>query len=308
MDFINKKICLNNYICRINPYLINGVVPDNTITTGSTSHWGEITGLTNNNEIEYYTKTNTIYTSSLCSFNILFTQNFDDIGVAETKIENWVKNKIYFLGEVVLYNGYSFRCYINKSKSDMFSLNDWELNSGDKLTDNTGNTVTNTVTFIGESKINEFRRYSKTTNDEDLYNPIWNSGFTQEIKNAYGNINKIISESFNNNGLKQNLYEYIIGATENHINDTGIHYKDISDGISEITYITSGLTQENSISAPSIKEDYLLGVIESPKISVDVFIDRGVNSTFDKNLKLGDIRSLDGLVNYGNGFFKIKSN
>jgi len=301
MELIKKTIYLSDYICRVNPYIINGLIPEDIDYTGITSHWGELIGIKDNGEVEYYVGKNTTYTSNLCSFNILFIQSADDIGVLEPKIENWVPNKLYFAGESKLYNGHSYRCTKNQSKLSIFDLSDWELNTIEPA-DN------NIITFTGESKINEFRRYSKSNSDRDLYNPTWNSGFTQEIKSSYGNINKIISESSDFSGENQGLYEYIIGATENELETTGIHYKDVSSGISNISYLTNGLTAENSISSPNIKSDYLLGIIETPKTFINVKIDRGVNSTFEKNLKLGDIRTLDDLTKYGNGFFKIKDN
>jgi len=301
MELIKKKISLSNYICRVNPYLVDGLIPDGIICTGLTSHWGEITGLTSDGDIEYYNSGNTTYNSNLCYFSILINQTIDDIGVLESEINDWIPNKTYYNGESVLENGYSYRCFIEQSNSNTFNLTDWELNT---IAISTGSTVN----FNGESKINEFRRYSKTDTDSDLYNSVFNSGFTQEIVNTYGNINKIISQSINYTGSKQNLYEYVLGATEGELNTTGIHYQDLNNGSSQISYIASGLTSDNSISAPNIKHDYLLGIIEPPQISIDVYIDRGVNSTFDKNLKLGDIRSMDALTNYGNGFFNIKTN
>jgi len=322
MELIKKKICLSDYTCRTNPYLINGLIPEDIIYDDKISHWGEITGVTSSGNIEYYSIENTGYTAELCSLNILFTQFIDDIGVLECLIENWIPNKSYYKGESILYNGITFKCLVSKSKSTIFNLLDW-INNDNILNDEYIPILTdegefmyvdleensgNTINFIGESKVNEFRRYSKTTNDKDLYNPTWNTGFTQEIKNTYGNINKIISESIDHTGSKQNLYEYVLGATENDLEMTGIHYKDLDSWRSQISYNSNGFTSDNSISAPNIKQEYLLGIIEPPKINIDVLIDRGVNSTFDKNLKLGEIRSIEDLISYGNGFFKIKNN
>ena len=55
-----------------------------------------------------------------------------------------------------------------------------------------------------------------------------------------------------------------------------------------------------------VKLDYLIGVVDRPKIEMDVFIDRGVNSSFEQHMRLGDINSLTDLEKYGNGYFKIK--
>ena len=324
MDIIKKKICLRDYECRTNPYLVNGVLPDNVICTGLTSNWGNLTGYTSNGTIEYYSGSTSDLTANLVIINILITQTFDDIGIFTDAVENWIPGKIYYFGETVLYGDSSYRCHVESSNSKIFNPDEWESNFLEiftvdynvPITDENGGLILtgvknisgSTITFTGESKIDNFRRFSKTTNDKDLYNPILNSSFTQEIKDVYGNISKLISQNTNYSGTKQNLYEYVIGATKGDLENTGIHYKDIANGISQITYFTSGLTQENSIIAPIIKKEYLLGVADEPKINIDVFIDRGINSTFDKNLKLGDIRTLDDLTNYGNGYFKIKEN
>jgi hypothetical protein len=66
------------------------------------------------------------------------------------------------------------------------------------------------------------------------------------------------------------------------------------------------LTTENAIDVPSVKLYYLIGVINPPKINIDVFIDRGSNLSFDRHVKLGEIKSLNDLESYGNGYYKIK--
>lgn len=163
------------------------------------------------------------------------------------------------------------------------------------------------VTYTGETMIGEFRRYGKVDSDGDLYNPTWNSGFTYTITNPNGVSMKIINEKEKSDGFdKQNLYDYKIWAS----GDTGttITYSDIDNKTSVISYNARGLTDKNSISLPSVKLDYLIGVISEPKINNNVFIDRGNNSSFDKHMRLGDVKSLTDLENYGNGYFKIKEN
>lgn len=179
-------------------------------------------------------------------------------------------------------------------------INDWVRE--------TTNGLTNKVNFIGEQKIDEFRRYSKKTGDVDLYNPIENSGFTQTLNMTNGLVKKIKGVKSNKNGGNQALYEYIIGASPDDLVNSGIHYSDIDNLKSNISYTASGLTPENSVTMPYIKIDYLLGVVEQPKVKKDVFIERGVNSTFVKNLILGDIRTMDDMELYGNGILKIKDN
>jgi hypothetical protein len=313
MELIKKKICIRDFQSRVNPYsnaclsgVTNGLF-DNTCTTnfsGTTWHYGSLTGLTNNGTITYYID-NMVTGVTLCSIPILITRNIDDIGIMTDVIEYWEVNKTYYYGETVLvYDDIikqyvSYRCKVNSSKLFVFNDTDWEIKHGVLETGTT-------INFVGENKIDEFRRYSKTDEDKDLYNPTWNTGFTYEQQNQNGTYNKITSEFTNYGDTVQNLYSYIIGYEHGNESNTGIHFTGITNEKANISYKTYGQTIENSLLVPSIKQDFLLGIIEPTKVSADVNIDRGTNTSFDRHLKMGDIRGLDDLINYGNGFFKIK--
>lgn len=296
--------------------------------------FGYITGLTENGDIEHFTPNieGGIFYSNLLKLDILLTQTIDDIGTYTDFSLIWDSTKTYYIGDIVLHNNISYKCivdsstvgafltkplecktYVNSSNIDYFtelyylsntelpSYYEWEI-----VYD--VNETGNTISYLGESKINEFRRYGKTDNDKDLYNPTWNTGFTLDIVDSNGYLNKITNEKINYYNAKQNLYDYIIGASQIDLVNTGLHYQDQQNGSSIISYKTSGLNSDNSITVPNVRLDYLFGISQEPKIDIDIFIDRGENSTFDKNLKLGEIRKLDDLLNYGNGFFKVKNN
>ena len=57
--------------------------------------------------------------------------------------------------------------------------------------------------------------------------------------------------------------------------------------------------------APIIREEYRVGVSAPENIKGNIYIDRGINSAFEKHLKLGEVASLEALENYGNNYFKI---
>ena len=40
----------------------------------------------------------------------------------------------------------------------------------------------------------------------------------------------------------------------------------------------------------------------------NIYIDRGINSAFERHLKLQEIRTMEALNNYGNNWFKIINN
>ena len=56
---------------------------------------------------------------------------------------------------------------------------------------------------------------------------------------------------------------------------------------------------------PVFREEYRFGVSSIESIDSDIYIDRGVNAAFEKHLKLGEVTTLEALVNYGNNYFKI---
>ena len=46
--------------------------------------------------------------------------------------------------------------------------------------------------------------------------------------------------------------------------------------------------------------------LTSPKkVSTNIYIDRGINTALDKHLKLGEVTTLEALLNYGNGSFNV---
>ena len=53
------------------------------------------------------------------------------------------------------------------------------------------------------------------------------------------------------------------------------------------------------------KEDYLTNFSLPPKVDVNVTIDRGGVSAFEKHYKLSECNTMQDLVNYGNNFFNI---
>ena len=61
----------------------------------------------------------------------------------------------------------------------------------------------------------------------------------------------------------------------------------------------------NMIVAPLIRTEFNLGSSLPQIIDADIYIDRGVNSAFDRHLKLQEVRTLEALENYGNSYFKI---
>jgi hypothetical protein len=278
---IKKTICIKDY-------------QDFSLTD---ERWGSLFGLTDDGNIIYYTgQTNS--NANIAKISILLTSTIDDIGYYETGCEDWDINTQYNSGNTVFYSGHTYLCTTTHLSGLYFNDAYWSITPINIPSEYT-------LTYTGSTRINEFRRYGKTDSDPDLYNPTWNTGFTKITQTSTGSVNQITGERERTDGLsKQNLYDYKIWS----VNNTGstISYSDINSTDSIISYNTSGLTNQNSIQSPLIKYDYLIGVVSEPKINIDVFIDRGDNSSYDRHMRLGDVKSLTDLENYGNGYFKIK--
>lgn len=292
---IKRTICIKNYQNFNSSDTWSGHTGG--FDNGELITWGLLTGITINGVVEYYTG-QTESDANIAIIPILLISTIDDIGFYTPAAETWEIKTTYTSGNTVFYGENSYMCISNHKSDFTFNSEMWEI---------TPNVISTShiVTYTGETRINEFRRYGKTDIDRYLYNPDWNTGFTQAITTSIGNVRQITNQRVKNKGTdNQDLYDYKIWPA----NNTGatINYSDINLSSSIISYQSSGLTSLNSISAPRIKLDYLIGAISEPKISIDVFIDRGDNSSYDRHMKLGDVNSLIDLESYGNGYFKIK--
>jgi hypothetical protein len=67
----------------------------------------------------------------------------------------------------------------------------------------------------------------------------------------------------------------------------------------------SGITEEMISLFPIVKEEVLIGMVNGTEIQSSVFIDRGKLSGTESILRLGEIDSMNDLINYGYGYFKI---
>jgi hypothetical protein len=57
--------------------------------------------------------------------------------------------------------------------------------------------------------------------------------------------------------------------------------------------------------SPVFKEEYKMGMAAKENVDSDIYIDRGINAAFERHLKLGEVTSMEAMLQYGNGFFKI---
>jgi len=72
-----------------------------------------------------------------------------------------------------------------------------------------------------------------------------------------------------------------------------------------VNYIGEGNNETNISLSALTKEEYLFGIISTPQIQNDVFIERGVTSVIEPHMKLSEIKNLKELTLYGNGYYNI---
>jgi len=85
-----------------------------------------------------------------------------------------------------------------------------------------------------------------------------------------------------------------------------VNYFDYPNGKTTFVMESSGLTSNMISAEPITKEEVLFGVVSSPEIQSQIFIDRGKISAFEGIQRLGEVDNMGDLVSYGYGFFKIK--
>lgn len=86
----------------------------------------------------------------------------------------------------------------------------------------------------------------------------------------------------------------------------GLYYIDYSDGYTHITGSTASYYQDEIYQGMITRDEHLIGFLDTPQISSDIFVERGKQGVMEKNLRLGEIESTGELDIYGSGFFKIR--
>lgn len=118
---------------------------------------------------------------------------------------------------------------------------------------------------------------SKTLNDYKYNNILTNVEFkikaSNNINNSEPDINNFLG---NNENLKTNVY--------NKSDESIFNYNNL------------------------IREEYLTGTMMEPKVDADVYIDRGINYALDRHLKMGECKTLEDLISYGNNSLLVRNN
>ena len=161
----------------------------------------------------------------------------------------------------------------------------------------------NTLTALTESKIDEVVSYD--SNDRfKLGLDITKEGYLNYNNVPISGVSRVTSNSEPKIYVLDTENDAFLG-TDNQT--TGLLYKDFSGTIptTSVRYTTEGINQTNVSLSAITKEEYLFGIISQPEVRSDVFIDRTITSITDLHLRLSEIRNLDSLIRYGNGFYNI---
>lgn len=75
--------------------------------------------------------------------------------------------------------------------------------------------------------------------------------------------------------------------------------------IPDTIYETNKFSYDNFINQKIYKNDRYVGLISQPNVTSDVFMERDVNSSFEKHQRLSEINNLSELVSYNNGYFNV---
>jgi len=139
----------------------------------------------------------------------------------------------------------------------------------------TGGTDNSPISFMaaGKSRMDEFQLYGS-----DVY-----SGVTP--------LSKVIDGD-------------IVNYTGYTIN--GLYYMDYDGGYTYITGNTSDYYKEEVYDGMITRNEHLIGFLDTPQISSDIFVERGRQGVMERNLRLGEIDSTGELDIYGSGYFTVR--
>ena len=110
----------------------------------------------------------------------------------------------------------------------------------------------------------------------------------------------------NNTSFYMMNYYDMIFETKNYTDDTYGH--NVTVPISKFICKMNSFDNDNYVNFPLIREEYKLGSSSHEKIESDIYINRGTARAIDNHIKLMEVRSLESLEQYGNGYFKIIKN
>ena len=257
---------------------------------------------------------------------IMLTQSMDNMGIF-TDIEYFPKTDISSKPDYTILENKlkALNVNFNFMTGGTPSMNPYSLTDKEILRIS-GKTISNyynypvdplnfKITGYTDSKIEELRSY-------DAKVP-FKIGFDIETSDYYNYVNTLIhgvSRIYSMAEPRIYVFDTPTGSTlgtSNQVNGlqyieyTGKTRQVVLNGVTstipatQFNYVCEGINMTNSSLSAIIKEEYLFGVIFPPEVKSEVFIERGITSVMDKHLRLSEIKDLNELSRYGNGFYKL---
>lgn len=171
-------------------------------------------------------------------------------------------------------------CDIVYHIGNIYELND--DNELEKITDGDGVKYTDTVQFV-KTRTEYYLKKKPKDYTPDEYN----------IPSAHT--------------VSYPIYVYKLKRGEEEIIDN-TYDTPYTDSLSEVSYTINRKYDESNSQFPVMREEYRIGIASPESVKGDIYIDRGINAAFEKHLKLGEVTSLESLLQYGNRYFKIMEN
>jgi hypothetical protein len=250
-------------------------------------------------------------TATTFYINVMLTQNIDDMGMFTDIIylPNFIGQNTpvdySILVEKLSSSGFTFPFMIGITPQSVPVLDDDIRGTG--LTQSDRYSTSNmTITAQTESKLEDVKSYSNVNQyelnfntDNELY-----VNFSGETINGVNRVTQL--------GL-ETKYVFDVGSNDVNIGTTnqknGLLYVDNSATTNTtVSYIGQGWNETTLSLSAITKEEYLFGIISKPEVKSDIFIDRGITTIFEKQLKLSEIKNLDELARYGKGYYNLTKN
>ena len=308
MQIYKKKILLEDYISRDKP-------------TWGTYRWF-LSGNTFANGINSKGLIDKAFT-----INVFITQDTDDMGIAkDIEYEAYdglpLDPKSYKELNTKLTNlGLNFPFMGNYSPVPLISQNIYEpdIRWPNKPLNNYFEPGISISAYTND-RIDEVKSYNLV----NKYIPMFN--MSSEIVDDYqGNTYTSVDRVISDNNL--NPINYVIGGDDlevinltNPDPQLGLFFRTYTGStrfvsndiygefpidVTQLFYKGQAFNETNSSLSAMTREEYLFGITTTPTVYSDVFIDRGRATVYQNHMQLAEITSLNDLVNYGNGFYKI---
>lgn len=149
-------------------------------------------------------------------------------------------------------------------------------------------------------------KYQETYNyeEESDLDKLIKGEFTLEGVNETFTFEKYISGEYNKQ-LPTYKFEFITYNNSFNYNKT-IAHQDVNIVSTLTDFEANRNSFEEYTQSDFYREDYFNGITYQPKKNIDVNIQRGSTSVFDKHIGFGEIKTMDDMVTYKNGsFFKM---